>query len=253
MPRRKVKNSKPKAEPQPQICDSVSGLVAETVLRGYYHAVFALIRGSPQRPRLPVELVVYICQLACFSQPNPSKALSAQCIDHRTLARPPCCGPWPGPKVLLRTPPLATLNGESLGIARFEVVVKSLRGTEYRTHEHWARFFIRKSSAVQSELNINKWNDPVWAFIQPDKLLRQIPTSTPAEKVPRNRVRDAIIDSSHALCQSIQVGDSLELGTSHFRAWVAGDMCHVVIRVFEYWEPSSAMLRLARMSSPLRQ
>ncbi|KAF8601937.1 hypothetical protein BDV93DRAFT_558104 [Ceratobasidium sp. AG-I] len=253
MPRRKVRNSKPKTEPQPQICGSVSGLDAETVLRAYYHAIFALIRGSRQRPHLPLELVIYICQLACFSQPNPSKAFSAQCIDIRPLARPPCCGPFPGPKVLLRTPPLATQNGESLNIARFEIVVKILRGTEYRTQEHWARFFIRLSPPVQSELNINKWNDQVWAFMQPDKLLRQMSTSTPTEKVPRKRVRHAVIDPSHDLYQGIKAGESLELGTSHFRAWVAGDMCHAVIRVFEYWEPSSAMLRLARTSGPLRQ
>ncbi|KAF8601939.1 hypothetical protein BDV93DRAFT_607871 [Ceratobasidium sp. AG-I] len=253
MPRRKVKNSKPKTEPQPQICHSVGGLDAETVLRAYYHTIFALIRGGPQRPHLPLELVIYICRLACFSHLNPSKVFSAQRVDLRTLARPPCCRPRPGSKILLRTPPLATQNGERPSIARFEVVLKSLRGTEYRTQVHWAKFFIRASSPGQSEPTLDESNNSAWAFMQPNKLLQDIPRSTLAKKVPANRIRCAIINSDHDICRGIDAGDSLELGTRLFRPWASDDMCNIVIRVFEYWEPSSTMLRLVRASNSFRQ
>ena len=137
MPRRKAMNPKPKVEPQPQIHGSFSELDTVTMLQGYYSVVFALLRGSHERTRLPLELVVYICKLVCFSRPNPSKAFPVQRISPGLTSRP-CCGPFPGPKILLRTPPLAALNSGSPDIARFEVVVSSLRGKEYRVSTRMA-------------------------------------------------------------------------------------------------------------------
>lgn len=108
------------------ISGPVSSLDAETVLRGYYHVVFALLRGSPQRPGLPLELVIYVCRLACFSQPNPSKESSAHRIipgldmPPKNYRRPPV------PYTILQSGPLTKPHGGGSGIDRLEILVKRI-------------------------------------------------------------------------------------------------------------------------------
>ena len=118
--------------PQPakslfQTTGFVLSLDAETVLRGYYQAVFALSRGSSQRPPLPLELVLYICRLARFVQPSPSKDLSTRRIIPGPSMPPVHDGRHTKRETLLKTPPLVRSNAGSLGVGRFEVVMKSVR------------------------------------------------------------------------------------------------------------------------------
>lgn len=118
-------------KPSSQTSDSVRQFDTETVLRGYYLVVFGLLRGSAQRPRLPLELVIHICRLARFSQPNPSRDFSV----HRVIpgpSMPHYSGKKTNREILLKTPPLATHYGGSLGIDRLEVVVKGIRVRRHR-------------------------------------------------------------------------------------------------------------------------
>ncbi|KAF8601935.1 hypothetical protein BDV93DRAFT_584703 [Ceratobasidium sp. AG-I] len=233
------------AGPPLQIYDPDLSLDAETVLRANYHVVFALIRGGPQRPRLPLELVIQICSFGCFSQPNPSKAFSVQRDAHSFSAPIGCIWPPPRPIVLLKTPPLATPDGGSLGVARFEILVNSVDGDDYRTKQYWTKFFIKTSLPTRYELVFDDPDNSGCKFMQPSKPLRGISRLSTTMAEPSSRVRHATIDSSHELWQKIEPGDSLELRMDPFRPWARDDMCDVVIRVYEVWEPSSAMLGLA--------
>ncbi|KAF8601938.1 hypothetical protein BDV93DRAFT_558105 [Ceratobasidium sp. AG-I] len=240
------------AGPPLQIYDPDLSLDAETVLRANYHVVFALIRGGPQRPRLPLELVIQICSFGCFSQPNPSKAFSVQRDAHSFSAPIGCIWPPPRPIVLLKTPPLATPDGGSLGVARFEILVNSVDGDDYRTKQYWTKFFVQSSLLVRYGLVFDDPDKWVWSCMQPRKLLRDASRSSTTTAEPTSRMRHVTIDSSHELWQRIEPGDSLELRMDPFRPWAPDDMCDVVIRVYEVWEPSSAMLRLAERNGPLK-
>ncbi|KAF8601936.1 hypothetical protein BDV93DRAFT_558103 [Ceratobasidium sp. AG-I] len=231
--------------PPLQIYDPARPLNPETVLRTNYQVVFALIRGGPQRPRLPLEVVVHICHLACLPQPNPSKKFSAQRAAHSFAVSYGCTPPRPSAKILLGTLPLATPNGGSLGIVRFEVVVQSVGDNEYRTEQYWTKLFLRISPLVPYEVIADDRNKLVWPFVQSEKLLPDTAGSSVTTEEPSSRVRYAIIDSSHELWRAIKPGDSLEIVMIPFRPWASIDMCDVVIRVYEVWEPSSVMLGLA--------
>lgn len=106
---------------------------AGAMLRNYYQIVFSLIRGGPQQPRLPLELVLCICRFASFTSSNPCKELSAQLVA--TLIPPPYfCGTFlmmaPPPKLetLLKTPPVASRSNGAPVIARFEIAARFLCG-----------------------------------------------------------------------------------------------------------------------------
>ncbi|KAF8596652.1 hypothetical protein BDV93DRAFT_610789 [Ceratobasidium sp. AG-I] len=240
------------AGPPLQVYDPDRSLDAEIVLRANYLVVFALIRGSPQRPRLPLELVIHICHFACLSPPNPSKTFSVQRDAHSFSVPYGCIRPPPRPIVLLKTPPLATPDGGSLDVARFEILVNSVAGDDYRTKQHWSKFFIQTSPPMRHELIFDDPENSDWPSMQSSKSLQGASRSSTTTTEPSSRVRHATIDSSHELWQKIEPGDSLELRMDPFRPWARGDMCDVVIRVYEVWEPSSAMLRLAEMNSPLK-
>ncbi|KAF8596653.1 hypothetical protein BDV93DRAFT_514002 [Ceratobasidium sp. AG-I] len=195
-----------------EIYDHDSSLDAETVLRANYLVVFALIRGSPRRPRLPLEFSAV-------------------------------------PKILLKTPPLATPGGGSLRVAHFQVLVKSVAGVDYLTDHYWPKFFIRIFPPVQSEVTFDDSSNLAWPFTQPGKLLRGTSRSGDAIRGPPSRVRRATIDGSHELWNTIKPRDSVELGMNPFRHRAYSDMCDVVIRVYEVWEPSSAMLGLVEANS----
>ncbi|KAF8596651.1 hypothetical protein BDV93DRAFT_563126 [Ceratobasidium sp. AG-I] len=240
------------AGPPLQIYDPDRSLDTETLLRTSYQVVFALIRGDPQRPRLPLELVVHICHLMCLTQPNPSKTFSAQRAAQSFAVSYGCTPPRPEAKILLKTPPLSTSGGGILGVARFEIVVKSVGDNEYRTEQYWTKFFLRISPLVPYEIIADDRSKLVWPFMQPDGPLPGTVRSSVTTKEPSSRVRHAIIDSSHELWQAIKPGDSLEIVMIPFRPWASIDMCDVVIRVYEAWEPSSVMLRLAETNGPTK-
>ncbi|KAF8596656.1 hypothetical protein BDV93DRAFT_527943 [Ceratobasidium sp. AG-I] len=248
-PRRRAKD----AGPPLRIYDPAHSLDAEAVLRANYQAAFALLRGNPQRPRLPLELVVYICHLARLAEPHPSRRFSAQRVAPPRFVPYGCIRTSPKPEVLLRTPPLTTTNDVKPAIARIEAVVKSVDGDGYQSDKYWAKFFMRLSPLVTSKVLFDDPSELVWFFMQPDTLLRDRSKLKIVRKGPLSRVRHAVLDDSHGMWQIINTGDCIELGMDSFQDWVSSDMCDVIILVYEAWEPSLAMLRLANANNSVRQ
>lgn len=70
---------------------------------------------------------------------------------------------------------------------------------------------------------------------------------------PLDDVWHATIGFSHGICRVVKPGDSFELSAINCRPWDSDDICDVTISVYEFWEPSSVMLRLAGMSIRMRQ
>ncbi|KAF8596648.1 hypothetical protein BDV93DRAFT_548266 [Ceratobasidium sp. AG-I] len=236
--------------PTLHICDADRPLDANSVPRHYYLIVFALIRGGLGRRRLPLELVDYIWKLAGLRRPYPNKLLSARFVGTRAPPRRYCTtGLWgmgpPKLQSLLKTPPLILRNGCRPFIKQAEIVVRFVSEIERTIRwPEWDRFFIRVSRPNKSQTTIDGIEEKSWNCFD----LTQPPencTSSETEEIPPEAERRAIIDQDHEIWQYVQPGDSLEVAVNSHRVTFPDNRCDAVIRIFERWEPSSAMMRLA--------
>lgn len=131
----KTPSPSPSPPPRPdelKVLDTAGRIDAYTILANYYRVVFALVRGDASRPRLPLELVIYIIRLAEFSLPHPSRDLSS-------LLKWKSC--WPdgsSPEIefmsvrlvpLLKSAPLS--QDDLQNISRVEIVMNFLQHTEH--------------------------------------------------------------------------------------------------------------------------
>lgn len=131
-------HNRPRGHPQNhnplEICDSTHRINAPATLVNYYRIAFALIRGDAHRPRLPLELVLYICRYAELTWSSPNRVLSglhawagqsSRRICGNFIRNPPPRGLVP----LVKTEPLTR---EALSsIERIEVFVKFVQN--YKT------------------------------------------------------------------------------------------------------------------------
>lgn len=116
------------------LVDSKHRASAYATLKGYYHAVFALIRGDSHRPRLPLELVVYIFRFAGLPLPYPDRDLSSLLVWRPLVRKWPKCGTGlmsssPVLVPLLKTAPIT--ENALRDINRVEVIVNFASNTQY--------------------------------------------------------------------------------------------------------------------------
>ncbi|KAG8778526.1 hypothetical protein FRC12_024939 [Ceratobasidium sp. 428] len=218
-------------------------------IRSYYRIVFALVRGSDHRPSLPVELVISICKYAEFISPVINRSLS----DHTNCSRFPCMpriiccyAGKPPPRILhtaIRTGPLLLPDLRALG----EVTIT----IQFRKSSYWEResFFIKIHRGVTSSEVINGPNssEMVWPCFESENLEVGGHTGPgPAFRaVEFSQCR--IIDKSHEIWDFFQPGDQLEVA----QRGESGDLpqnkgFEVTVCVRNRWEPTPAMLALAR-------
>ncbi|KAF8596655.1 hypothetical protein BDV93DRAFT_563130 [Ceratobasidium sp. AG-I] len=228
------------------ISETDQSLGAEPILWHYYRVAFALIRGGIGRRSLPFELVIHICEFAGFISPYPSKLLSARFVGARTPPRrycrltPPRMEP-PKFHSLLKTPALSSKYGRRPVIEQAEIVVKCLRNG-YRIPEYWSRFFIQVSRSSTSDMVIEDVREKSWPCFDP---IQPPENSQVSEVQVITSERRVIIGQNHEVWQCIRPGDSLEVAVKYYRATLPDNECDTIIRIFERWEPSPAMLRFA--------
>ncbi|KAF8601933.1 hypothetical protein BDV93DRAFT_524475, partial [Ceratobasidium sp. AG-I] len=215
-----------KPEPLLKTYSPVHSLGAEAVLRANYQAVFALIRGGPEQPRLPLELVLYICRLARFAKPNPNIDVSMNRVIPGLSMPPRHDGMNLKHEILLKTPPLIKPNGRSLDIDRFEVVVKSVRGPAYQNRKCYLVPCVRIFPPTQPEKVLASSRNRDWVRLLPNDLVESIPRSELAN-TPVDLIWHAAIDINHTHCRGIRSGDSFELAVINYRSWGPDDSCHV--------------------------
>lgn len=127
--------SSPSLRPRPppptdpfELFDSAHRLSSHATLKRYYRFVFALIRGGPRHPPLPLELVIYLVRLARFPSPYPSRRLSGLLSWRPSLYKPDYNSGAIRPPMklvpLLTTAPLT--SGVLETINKLEVIVNLL-------------------------------------------------------------------------------------------------------------------------------
>ncbi|KAG8796713.1 hypothetical protein FRC12_005807 [Ceratobasidium sp. 428] len=207
-------------------------LEAESLLRAYYTGVKALSLSSLRRPSLPVEIVLYICQLAEFAWPNTH--LSSKVDYDRSLAG-------------------TIMKGEDNTITRpwlcTRPVPRALLGRIWKAEPR-----IHPTEPVMSRTHAFKPDELVIRIISPECSVSPYKCNSEGEMLSWRHLTSThkiassarIFDSEHEIWRSLEPGDRLEISVEASNWYFPNVRSEwgVSLQVFTFWEPSEDMLNL---------
>ncbi|QRV73545.1 hypothetical protein RhiJN_01559 [Ceratobasidium sp. AG-Ba] len=207
---------------------------ADAQLRVYYATVKALALGTLCRPGLPLEIILYVCQLAGFVSPWPDTSFSDKVDYDRSLAGTVMDGedgaiarPW------LCTQPIP--GGLLRRIWKAEPHIYPVEPVMSRTHafkpDELLVRIVPQCSAVSSYKCDEDGNPLYWRHL-----------TNPSRK--NFTIRP--FDSTHEIWKWLESGDRLEISVEA-SSWYFPNVRSewgVSLQVFKLWEPSEVMLGL---------
>ncbi|KAF8597225.1 hypothetical protein BDV93DRAFT_527595 [Ceratobasidium sp. AG-I] len=209
--------------------------MAEMALRTFYMALKALMPTSPSCLGLPIELVLYIFQLAEFTCPWPDKSLYTKVESDRELAgKILACNAMESTRSWLRTPPIP---GRSLrSIWRVEPRIHPAEPVMSRTHAFKPdELLIRIATGSGPSFQYRKRQDGAELFW----LCRTKRNTVLTESLQE-------LDYRHEVWQWLEPGDRLEIAVEA-SSWHFPNVRSewgVSLQIFTLWEPSAVMLSL---------
>ncbi|KAL5633555.1 hypothetical protein ACGC1H_003893 [Rhizoctonia solani] len=208
----------------------------EAVLYLYYATVKALARASTSRPGLPIEIILYICQLANFTNPWPNKPMYTEVAFDRGATETPNAplGPSNEIRPWLCSPPL------SPSILRkawqVEPCIHPAQPIMSRTHAFRPDELVIRipsdSFPYQYRVDLDG-KELTWRYL----------TSRIAHE-PVTPLR--MLDHHHEVWQWLEPGDRIEVAVDA-AGWYFPNIRSewgVSLRIYTLWEPSEAMLSL---------
>ncbi|CAE6382057.1 unnamed protein product [Rhizoctonia solani] len=207
----------------------------EAVLYLYYTTVKALALASISRPGLPIEIILYICQLANFTNPWPNKSMYTEVVFDRGAADIPVAlgssneiRPW------LCTPPFSpSILKKSW---QFVPCIHPAEPVMSRTHafrpDELVIRIISDGLPYQYKTDLDG-KELAWRYLT---------SSIAHEPVAPLRM----FDQHHEIWQWIEPRDRIEIAVDA-AGWYFPNIRSewgVSLQVYTLWEPSEAMLGL---------